>query len=90
MLATPTVPPAKTPDLLAAWGVLPLRFEVSSLALVTLLVLAGIFVAAISVVLIYHWRRFPFEHQTFRWAERIYLFGVFTLLGAAVIGILLS
>lgn len=88
MLTAPEVPAVQSPDLLASWGSLPVAVEVSPLVLAVLLAIVGVFVAAVSVVLMYHWRRFPFEHATFRWAERIYLLGVTVLLLAAVAGVL--
>jgi len=90
MLTVPDAPSVQGPDLLASWGSLPIALEVSPLVLAVLLALAGVFVAVVSVVLMYHWRRFPFEHDTFRRAERIYLSGVVLLLGAAVLGVLTS
>lgn len=76
--------------MLLSLGSLPLRLEPTPLALAVLIMLVGIFVAAISVVLIYHWRRFPFERELFRWVERAYLVGVVFLLAVAVLGIFLS
>ncbi len=71
-----------------AWASLPLTLDISPLVLVVLTSLVGIFIAAISVILVYHWRRFPFEHDTFIMAERVYMMGVGVLLAIAVIGIL--
>lgn len=90
MVNTPTIPAVSGPDLLTAWAHLPLVAEISPLALAVLLALVGIFVAAVSVVLVYHWRRFPFEYDIFRWAERMYLSGVFALCVVAVAGILIA
>lgn len=93
MLATPPVPQftnAALPDFGGSLAALPLQLEITPLALVVLTLLVGIFVAAISVVLVYHWRRFPFEHDTFRLAERFYLVGVAAFLAVAVFGILIS
>jgi len=67
-----------------------MQLAVSPLVLVVLTMLVGIFVAAMTVMLVYHWRRFPFEHDVFRLAERVYMIGVVLLLAAAVAGILLS
>ena len=53
-------------------------------------ILVGIFIAAVTVVLIYHWRRFPFEHEIFQSAERMYLSGVVFLLALAVLGIFIA
>jgi hypothetical protein len=71
-----------------AWASLPLTLDISPLVLVVLTSLVGVFIAAISVILVYHWRRFPFEHETFIGAERVYMAGVVILLMVAVIGIL--
>ena len=78
------------PDTASTITSLPLRIEVSSLMLIVLAVLVGIFIATITVILLYHWRRFPFEVETFRTAERIYLSGVVIFLAVAVIGILIT
>ncbi len=90
MLSTPGIPEVRTPDLLASWAGFPIYVELSPVVLVVLLLPVGIFVAALSVMLVYHWRRFPFEHDLFRWVERVYLLGVLAFLGVAVIGIVLS
>jgi len=90
MLNVPEAPHVNTPDLFAAWGGLPIRAEISPVVLAVFLALAGIFVAGVTVVLIYHWRRFPFEHETFRWAERLYLLGTSVLLGVALLGIIIA
>lgn len=71
-------------------GSFSMQLTVSPLVLVVLTMLVGIFVAAMTVMLVYHWRRFPFEHDVFRLAERIYMVGVVTLLVVAVVGILLT
>jgi len=55
-----------------------------------LLALVGIFVATLSVMLIFHWRRFPFETDLFTRVEHWYLFGVFVFIAAAVVGILIA
>jgi hypothetical protein len=90
MLEGPVVPSVQAPDLLASWGGFPVRVELSPLVLSVLLALAGVFVAAVSVMLVYHWRRFPFEQELFRWVERVYFLGVVVLLGVSVLGIVLS
>lgn len=93
MIANPSVPPivgAPLPDFAGAVASLPIRIEFSPLILVVLAMLAGIYIAAMSVVLLYHWRRFPFEHAIFLTAERIYLTGVALLLSVVVVGILIS
>ena len=93
MLVTPQIPRLFSglfPDTASTITSLPLRIEVSSLMLIVLAVLVGIFIATITVILLYHWRRFPFEVETFRTAERIYLSGVVIFLAVAVIGILIT
>ena len=79
-----------TSGLSGSLGSFPLHLEATPLALVVLSMLVGIFVAAVSVILVYHWRRFPFEHETFAIAERIYFIGTACLLIIAVVGILIS
>lgn len=86
----PRIAPAGVSEFTNSWASLPLSIEISPLVLVVLTVLAGIFIAAMTVVLIYHWRRFPFEHEIFRTAERVYLGGVVVFLAVAVVGILIS
>lgn len=71
-------------------GNFSMQLAVSPLVLVVLTMLVGIFVAAMTVMLVYHWRRFPFEHDVFRRAERIYMAGVVVLLVVAVVGIFLT
>lgn len=93
MLATPLVPQFTQPTLPTFTGSLsslPIHVESSPLVLVIFTLLVGIFIAAVSVVLIYHWRRFPFEHDLFRAAERFYLAGVAILFTVAVVGILIA
>jgi hypothetical protein len=90
MLTGPQVPQFQGPDFFASLGGFPLRVEITPLGLGIMLVLAGVLTAAVTVVLMYHWRRFPFEHTVFRHAELLYLIGVVLLLSAAVIGTLLS
>lgn len=64
--------------------------ELSPLVLVSLASLVGVFIAAVTVILLYHWRRFPFEHEIFKTAERVYIGGIL-MLGAIVgLGILFS
>ena len=89
MFPTPQPSPFLIPDF-SGLGVFPLTAEISPAVLTVLVALVGIFVAALTVMLMYHWRRFPFEHDLFRRVERLYFFGVVLLLGAAVIGIFLS
>jgi hypothetical protein len=72
------------------FGGISLQLVFSPLVLVVLTMLVGIFVAALSVMLVYHWRRFPFEQGIFLTVERIYFAGVFVLTSVAVLGVLLS
>jgi hypothetical protein len=88
MLTGPQAPQFQGPDFIAVLGDLPVRVVVSPLALGVILALVGILTAVVSVVLIYHWRRFPFEHDAFRRAEFFYLAGLVVFLGVAVIGTL--
>lgn len=90
MLEGPIVPAVQAPDLFASWGGFPVHIELSPFVLVVLLVLVGVFMAAISVIFVYHWRRFPFERGLFHWVERVYFLGVLVLLAIAVGGILIS
>ena len=69
---------------------MPVTVELSPLLLVSLASLAGVFIAAVTVILLYHWRRFPFEHDTFKMAERVYIGGVIALGAIVGLGILLS
>ncbi len=64
--------------------------ELSPLVLVSLASLVGVFIAAVTVILLYHWRRFPFEHEIFKTAERVYIGGVIALGAIAGLGILFS
>ncbi len=92
MLQTPSVsvvPVPSAPDLGSLWhGMFNLTLD--PIVLLVLLVLVGIFTAVLSVMLVYHWRRFPFEMDLFRRVEHWYLFGVAVLLAAAVFGIFAS
>ena len=90
-MATPTVPSVVGGhELLADIGGLPLTFELSTTALLALLLLVAIFWAALSVVLIYHWRKFPYEAATFRRVERWYVFGSAVFFVAALAGTVLA
>ena len=93
MLAAPQVPKfgaTAIPDITGSLMSFPVTIEASPLVLAVLTSLAGVFIAIMTVVLVYHWRRFPFEHEIFRTAERIYLGGVAVFLAIAVVGILIS
>ncbi|MEK7638354.1 MAG: hypothetical protein AAB375_02945 [Patescibacteria group bacterium] len=93
MAVNPSLPQFGAPVLPRIGGPLAefsMQLAVSPLVLVVLTMLVGIFVAAMTVMLVYHWRRFPFEHDVFRRAERIYMVGVVLLLAVAVVGIFLT
>jgi hypothetical protein len=90
MLATPTVPKVSPSDFTAAFGGLPLRFELSQVSLAIVMAMVLIFFSVASVVLLYHWRRFPFEHDTFHRAERVYEAVSLLLVAIAVFGIFFS
>lgn len=87
MIDTPATPALPGSDFSGLFGGLPLQAEISGFALAILFALVGIFVATVSVILVYHWRQFPFERPTFQWAERVYLFGAFVLSIVAAAGI---
>lgn len=91
MVATPTVPVLSSGQSLSFSGLLehlPISIQLTPVALLMCLVLAGIVVATLSVVLVYHWRRFPFEHDLFRRVERWYWVGVILLIATALAGII--
>ena len=92
MLATPSVPALPVPSHVSLGSFSGASFHVTfdPVILTVLLALVGIFVAMLSVMLIYHWRKFPFEHDLFRRVEHWYLFGVFVLFAVAVVGILIA
>ncbi len=92
MLQTPAIPALPTPGIQSFGTALqfPLPLTLDPVTLTVVLALVGIFIAALSVVLIYHWRRFQFELELFRRVEHWYLFGVAILLAAAVLGILIA
>ena len=60
----------------------PLEVSVSHTLLVALFALSVVFWAVMTVIFLYHWRRFPFGVTTLRWVERGYLgvSGLFILL----------
>jgi len=72
------------------FGNFPIPIDISPLVVGIIFVLVGIFVAAISVILIYHWRRFPFEYERFKWVERVYLSGTGALLAIAAASVIAS
>ncbi|MBP6885848.1 MAG: hypothetical protein KBC02_01225 [Candidatus Pacebacteria bacterium] len=93
MLVSPQLPRitgVPFPDLQSVWTSLPVTVELSPLVLVSLASLVGVFIAAVTVILLYHWRRFPFEHEIFKTAERVYIGGVIALGAIAGLGILFS
>ena len=92
MLQTPAVPVLPTPAhvSLGALSGISVHVTFDPIILTVLLALVGIFVATLSVMLIFHWRRFPFETDLFTRVEHWYLFGVFVFIAAAVVGILIA
>ena len=92
MDVTPVVPRfgGSLPDLGSSLLSLPIHIEISQLILVVLTMLVSIFAAAVSVILVYHWRRFPFEHAIFLAAERAFLIGVGVLVAIAFVGIIFA
>ena len=90
MIATPTVPVMSGGDLTTFLGGLPLHFELSQAALAIALALVGILFATVSVVLIYHWRRFPFEQEVFARVERLYFLVATVLLVMSVLFVFIA
>jgi len=88
MFGIQNAPSFQTPDLITGLGAFPVTVQLSPAVLAVLTALAAVFVAALSVMLVYHWRRFPYEHDLFRRVERLYLVGVAALLAVAVVGII--
>jgi len=68
----------------------PLRFDLSPLGLGIVFVLVCILFATVSLVLIYHWRRFPYEQEVFDRVEKIYLIVAAVLMAVSVVAILAS
>jgi hypothetical protein len=89
MLNAAVAPQFQAPDLLSELGSLPVTVQLSPAVLSILVALGAVFVAALSVMLVYHWRRFPYEHDLFRRVESLYLTGVALLLGVALVGIII-
>lgn len=85
MLPTPTVPVIPQSDLAGALGGFPLTLDLSPIALMIVLLLAGLFFAAISVIMVYHWRRFPYERTVFDRVERWYFRVAGLLVGASLV-----
>lgn len=90
MLEPPTAALYQAPDLLSGIGAFPIAVELSPASLSVLLALGAVFVGALSVMLVYHWRRFPYEQDVFRRVERLYFSGTLVFLAVAVVGILMS
>jgi len=55
----------------------PLSSTIPPLALAALFGIAMLYTAGMSVMLIYHWRKYPFERRTLLRAERLYVSGCF-------------
>jgi tellurite resistance protein TehA-like permease len=87
MLATPTFSPLSLPSLSNLSGNFPLRLELSPEALLVLFLVAGVFFAAMSVIFVYHWRRFPYEQEIFNRVEVLYFGVASALLAIAFISI---
>jgi hypothetical protein len=83
----PVVPTFNFSALTKALAALRLQFDLSQLGLGIVMALVGIFFAVASVVLLYHWRRFPYEHQTLHRVERLYELVSILLIAVAVFGI---
>jgi hypothetical protein len=62
----------------------PVPVELAPIGLAVIIMLASAFFAAVSVILVYHWRRFPYEQEVFHRVERLYFFVSFVLLGLAI------
>lgn len=91
-LETPSIPSvfnAPQGDAFAFAG-FPVRVEISAAVLVVVFVLAALYAVALSVILVYHWRRFPFEHELFVGVERFYVLGQLVFLGCALVAILMT
>lgn len=90
MLSTPLIPQGPAPT----WGSIlagfPLQVDLSPIALAVVLVLVCILFAAVSIVLVYHWRRFPFEQEVFDRVEKVYMLVSGILLAISVLAIVLS
>ena len=90
MLTAPAIPPVIAPDLANALGGFPFHFDFSPLAMGIVLALVAIFFAVVTVVLVYHWRRFPFDQEVFDRVERWYFVVSGVLLAVSLIGILFT
>jgi len=86
MIATPIIP--KIPGI--TWSGLPLKFELTPVTLGIVMTLVLIFFAVVSLVLLYHWRRFPFEHETFQRVEKVYEVVSLVLVAIAVFAVFFS
>ena len=89
MIATPTVPPANVPELSQIFGGLPLQVGFSRSALLVVFLLVIVFFAAMSVIFVYHWRRFPYERNVFEMVENLYFTVSVILLLTSLVGILI-
>jgi hypothetical protein len=69
---TPDVLPAVTPDWSALVS-LPLRVSVSQTILILVFALVVVFWAIMTVIFIYHWRRFPYGKVFLGRIEWLYL-----------------
>jgi hypothetical protein len=92
MLETPTIPAVFGGGDVGTISLagLPVLVEVSPAALIVIFALVALYAAALTVVLVYHWRRFPFEHVLFKNIEHFYAIGHVLFLGCALVAILLT
>lgn len=63
--------------------------ELAPVGLMIVIMLVSVFFATLSVILIYHWRRFPYEQTVFHRVERLYFLVAFVLLGISIVCIFL-
>ena len=87
MLTAPTIPSFHMPALLGGFAV---QLDFSPMALGIILALVAIFFATVTVILVYHWRRFPYDQAVFDSVERVYVIVSAVLLAVSILGILAS
>ena len=81
--------PAFVPDITAVIT-LPLQFSIPSHILVLAFALVGAFWATMTVIYLYHWRRFPYDKPFLKMGERIYVAGSVVCIVIALGGIIVS
>ncbi len=64
--------------------------EVTTEAVLLIVVLVGALVAVASSIFVYHWRRVAFEREYFARAERMYWTGLVVLGFVVLLGIIIS